>query len=146
MVAVREQENIGRLPLMLGVCELQVANRKPGETACAGAVPRSAPLAALRHSDLAQRFHSWHGRSGRRYICSIFACAEEAFSFDNAVAIAVVLDVAGRRHALAAMQTGNGAGSASCGFASRSGGLEWHVHLLKDGIVAAQAVFDDLVV
>ena len=146
MITVREREDLARFPAMPRAFELQGAIKRPGDTACSGAVPRSAPLAALCHSDLAQRFHSWLGRSGRRYICSVFADAEQAFSFDNAVAMAVVRDVAGGCHALAALQTRNGAGSAGASFASPSGALEWHVHLLADGTGAAQDVLDDVMV
>ncbi len=59
-------------------------------------------LASLAGGDLAERFHSWRGRSGRRYICSVFRVehhTEDAGlpDFAAAIVIAVKTDAAGNR-------------------------------------------------
>ena len=41
---------------------------------------RGQALAALRSSELRDRFYSWRGGSGRRYVCSVFPAADQAVS------------------------------------------------------------------
>ena len=53
--------------------------------------PASAPLAALAGGALAHRFHAWRGRSGRRYIFSVYALGE-CPDYAGAVIAAVARD------------------------------------------------------
>jgi len=63
------------------------------------APPRGQALASLTASDLRERFYSWRGVSGRRYICSVFSVAETAAvsEFTSAAVIGVAADGVARR-------------------------------------------------
>ena len=56
--------------------------------------PSNTALASLAGGDLEERFHAWRGRSGRRYICSVFPVDHRAADaglpeFAEAIVIAV---------------------------------------------------------
>lgn len=89
------------------------------------------PLAAAAEAGLAERFHSWRGRSGRRYVVSVYP-ADSAPDYRDAV----VLHVA-RRGGLRQITS---LGPAPC--AAEDGVDEIHFHLLardareRAGVVA----------
>ena len=62
--------------------------------------PASAPLAALAGGALAHRFHAWRGRSGRRYVFSVFD-VKDCPDYAGAVVAAVARDGDGTRRILA---------------------------------------------
>jgi hypothetical protein len=86
----------------------------------------------LRSSDLLDRFYSWRGASGNRYVCSIFSLEDEAIiaDFVQAVAIGVARDAVGRRPVCILstndFDTKNGRAIRLDGCAH--GVNEWHVH------------------
>ena len=113
----------------------------------------NAPLASLAGGALASRFHAWRGRSGRRYICSVFAVLDMATetefpNYSDAVIIAAAAEENGRRRMIAIGQSGsNGAWfghSAFARMAISAGATEWHVHLLAASRAARHAVRCDL--
>ena len=145
MIVLREHHDASALPSRAsGPVHCRAAAFSRGAAFGTAIRPKSAPLAALSHCDLAQRFHGWRGQSGRRYICSIFASADEAFGFGPAVVIAVARDVTGARHALAALSADTSLDLEKAAFARQPGAVEWHVHLLAASPGAAQAAMDDL--
>ena len=106
-------------------------------------VAREMPLrstAALNE----RRFTAWRGRSGRRYVASVFPVADEhALGFTDAVLLAVSPD----RRILAARESGPFGIEAALGRWQRSiiaaGACEIHVHLLaEDGMSRRAALLD----
>jgi hypothetical protein len=94
--------------------------------------PRGQALGALRASKLLDRFYSWRGASGERYVCSIFSLEEETIvaDFSQAIAIGVARDGARRRPVCLlpcrAFETDPGRAIRD---AARAHGVnEWHVH------------------
>ena len=91
-----------------------------------------------------RRFTAWRGRSGRRYVASVFAVADEhALGFTDAVLLAVSAD----RRILAARDSGPFGVEAALARWRRSvaeaGAHEIHVHLLaEDGISRRAALLD----
>lgn len=91
-----------------------------------------------------RRFTAWRGRSGRRYVASIFAVGDEhALGFTDAVLLAVSAD----RCILAARDSGPFGIEAALTRWQRSvaqaGASEIHVHLLaEDGISRRAALLD----
>jgi hypothetical protein len=102
-----------------------------------GAAPSGQALASLLSSDLRERFYSWRGLSGRRYICSVFSAAEVAVvsEFTAAVVIGVANKVGAPRRPVCVMSSrefhvwgdiGSREGAESHGVS------EWHVHFGVD--------------
>ncbi|KRE09769.1 hypothetical protein ASE63_04385 [Bosea sp. Root381] len=91
-----------------------------------------------------RRFTAWRGRSGRRYVASVFALGDEhALGFTDAVLLAVSED----RRILAARDSGPfGVEAALTRWqqaVARAGASEIHVHLLaEDGISRRAALLD----
>lgn len=100
------------------------------------ASPSGQALASLLTSDLRERFYSWRGLSGRRYICSVFSAADAAVvaEFTAAAVIGVAKIGAARRpvcvmssrefHIWGDIRSREGAES--------HGVSEWHVHFGGD--------------
>jgi hypothetical protein len=115
----------------------------------------NAPLASLEGEALVRRFRTWNGRSGRRYICSVFAACREAPEaglpdFVDAFVIAVGVTADGLRYPIAFFDYGDGSASH---FDRRQGFLagalahsvqEWHVHLLATDPQHRHAVLADI--
>ncbi|HEY0144702.1 MAG TPA: hypothetical protein VGB93_00820 [Methylovirgula sp.] len=113
----------------------------------------NASLASLAGGDLATRFHSWRGRSGRRYICSVFRVehhTEDAGlpDFAAAVVIAVKTDVVGNRQVVGFCQCEHGFGpvarAAFVTTAIAAGAQQWHVHLLTADPQKRRAAIEDI--
>jgi hypothetical protein len=91
-----------------------------------------------------RRFTAWRGRSGRRYVASVFAVADlHALGFTDAVLLAVSAD----RRIIAARDSGPFGIEAALTRWQRSvaeaGAYEIHVHLLaEDGISRRAALLD----
>ena len=91
-----------------------------------------------------RRFTAWRGRSGRRYVASVFAVDDaQALGFTDAVLLAVSND----RRVIAARDSGPFGIEAALGRWQRSiiaaGACEIHVHLLaEDGISRRAALLD----
>ncbi len=112
--------------------------------------PNNAALASLAGGELAERFHSWRGRSGRRYICSVFPVDVAAHDaglpdFAEAVVIAVRFEANGVRHVVAIFQCEHGAGRvARHAFVTAAGAQQWHVHLLTADPQKRRAALEDI--
>jgi hypothetical protein len=117
--------------------------------------PTNVPLACLTGGSLARRFHAWNGRSGRRYICSVFPVNAEAPQagfpdFMDAIVIAVGVAADGLRHPLSFFECG----AANAGDSNERGKFlaealaqsvcEWHVHLLATDPELRRRVMLDL--
>ncbi len=94
------------------------------------------PLKALTECSLQDRFYSWAGLSGKRYVCTVFEIGDDTaiYDFGDAVVIGVVnssahrrpicvlrpsdFRISGRRHAVEA--------------ALALGANEWHIHFTPD--------------
>jgi hypothetical protein len=110
-------------------------------------------LASLAGGDLAERFHSWRGRSGRRYICSVFRVEHHSEDsglpdFEAAVVIAVKTDIAGNRQVVGFCQCEHGFGpvarAAFTQAAMTAGAQQWHVHLLTADPQKRRAAIEDI--
>lgn len=91
-----------------------------------------------------RRFTAWRGRSGRRYVASVFAVGDDhALGFTDAVLLAVSAD----RRILAARESGPFGVEAALRrwqqAVTIAGAAEIHVHLLaEDGISRRAALLD----
>jgi hypothetical protein len=108
---------------------------------------RGASLAALDGMPISSRFCSWIGRSGRRYVFSVYP-ASECPAFYDAVLLAVVRDMTGRRCAVSVRDTG-GLPEPAVAMAQRElgafgPGLEFHLHLLTTSAAERAAIVADL--
>jgi hypothetical protein len=105
--------------------------------------PRGQALNALRASYLLDRFYSWRGISGERYVCSIFSLEEETIvaGFSQAVIIGVACDPRGRQPVclLSCGEFASEVGRIIRSEARALGVTEWHVHF-----GSGDAVFRDL--
>jgi hypothetical protein len=136
-----------------------VAPGRTGQRRDAAAIgnpaPSNMPLTCLTGGSLARRFHAWNGRSGRRYICSVFPVnAEDPQAgfpdFLDAIVVAVGVAADGLRRPLSFFECG----SANAGDSDeRSEFLaealaqsvcEWHVHLLATDSELRRRVMQDL--
>jgi hypothetical protein len=104
--------------------------------AALGASASGQALASLVTSDLRERFYSWRGTSGRRYICSVFSAADSAVVWEfTAAAVIGVAKVGAARRPVCVMSSRE---FPLCGdIASREGAeshgvSEWHVHFGVD--------------
>ncbi len=128
-------------------CSFQVGGQK------APALDFFAPLGALYGSHLGGKFQAWSGRSGRRYVCSVFSATDPAAmdavrSYDSAVILAIRCDASGVKTLVGMGETGCFPdlfwyGSAMA-VLSAKGVNEFHVHLMAETTVARQAVLQDL--
>lgn len=109
---------------------------------------REGPLMALKNQPLAGRFHGWRGASGQRYICTVFATAEEAGACAQAIVIAVARKSSGACEAVLIGQTGALPDCFALGrFVAQARGLganAWHVHLLASSRAQRSAAIADL--
>lgn len=138
----RGRRGSGHLPKpALGGVAPASAGRRQDAASIGTTAPSNVPLTCLTGGSLARRFHSWSGRSGRRYICSVFpANAEEPQAgfpdFVDAIVIAVAVAADGLRYPLSFFECG----VANVGDLDERGKFlvealaqsvrEWHVHLL----------------
>src|SRR5579863_945896 len=118
-----------------------------------GTVPTNTSLASLAGGELSERFHSWRGRSGRRYICSVFPVDPRDGEgglpdFAEAIVIAVKTDAAGHRRVVGFCQSEHGAGPvarhAFVAAAVGAGAQQWHVHLLTADPEKRRAAIEDI--
>jgi hypothetical protein len=104
-------------------------------------------LAALAGTPLAQRFCSWTGLSGRRYVFSVYP-ASDCPAFCDAVMLAAVRDDAGRRRVLSVRDTGAFpepvVARAERDFRAYGASLEFHLHLLASSPAELAAAVADL--
>ena len=108
---------------------------------------RGASLEALAGMPIASRFCSWIGQSGRRYVFSVYP-ASECPAFPDAVLIAVVRDMTGRRCVVSVRDTGAFPepvlARVQREFRAFVPGLELHLHLLAASSAERAATVADL--
>jgi hypothetical protein len=108
-----------------------------------------AALAALAGMSIASRFCSWVGSSGRRYVFSVYP-AEKCPAFQDAVLLAAVRDMTGRRCAVLARDTGAFpepvVARSRRELQAYGPGLEFHLHLLAGSPAERAATVADLAV
>jgi hypothetical protein len=101
-----------------------------------GASPSGQALASLLASDLRERFYSWRGLSGRRYICSVFSAADAAVVSEfTAAAVIGVAKVGAARRPVCVMSSREFRVWGDIGpreGAESHGVSEWHVHFGVD--------------
>jgi hypothetical protein len=117
------------------------------------AAAANTPRPSFESDALARRFHAWSGRSGRRYVCSVFQAHMQAPlaglpDFAEALVIAVRLENDGLRTPIAVFDSSDG-GHCERARAFVSAALnhsvgEWHVHLLATDAEHRRAVKSDL--
>ena len=105
--------------------------------ASVSAAPRGQELRSLLASgELRNRFYSWRGASGRRYVCSVFQSGEESFLSDvsEGLIVGVALDGALRRPiCVLSADEFKARGRLSLRETAYPGGVsEWHVHFCED--------------
>ena len=107
-----------------------------------------AALAALAGTSIASRFCSWFGRSGRRYVFSVYPAAD-CPAFRDAILLAAVHDMAGQRRALLVRETGAFpepvVARAQRELRAYGSGAELHLHLLAASPAERAAALADLV-
>jgi hypothetical protein len=110
---------------------------------------KNGSLAALDGMPISSRYCSWLGRSGRRYVFSVYL-ASECPAFHDAILLAVVRDMTGRRWAISAHDTGHFPeavlAEAQRELETFGPGLELHLHLLAASSVERAAALADLAV
>ena len=108
-----------------------------------------AALAALAGLPIASRFCSWIGSSGRRYVFSVYPAAE-CPAFRDAVLLAAVRDMTGRRRAVLARETGAFpepvVAKAQRELRAYGPRVELHLHLLAGSPADRAAIVADLAV
>ncbi len=101
-----------------------------------GASPSGQALASLLASDLFERFYSWRGLSGRRYICSVFSAADASVVSEfTAAAVIGVARVGAARRPVCVMSSREFDALGDIGSrpgAESNGVSEWHVHFGVD--------------
>lgn len=129
-----------------------LAITKSGLAGCLPLAAEAAPALAAVECPLKgagalrdRRFTAWRGRSGRRYIASVFQITDAtALGYADAVLIAVTAD----RRVLAARDSGPfGLESALLRWrdaAREAGAVELHLHLLAEDETARQTALRDL--
>ena len=104
-------------------------------------------LAALADTSLASRFCTWKGRSGRRYVFSVYP-APGCPAFRDALLLAVVRDRDGRRRAISICDTGPFPELAVARVEREADeygrGVEFHLHLLARSRAERIAALADL--
>ena len=110
---------------------------------------RGASLKALAGMPISLRFCSWIGQSGRRYVFSVYP-ASECPAFPDAVLMAVVRDMTGRRCAVSVRDTGAFpepvVASAQRELRAFGPGVELHLHLLAASSAERAATVADLAI
>jgi hypothetical protein len=124
--------------LALAAHEFDVARRGGTDEA------QETPLRSLA-GRCERRFTAWRGRSGRRYVASVFAGGDaQALAFADAVLIAVSAE----RRVVAARESGPFAIEAASArwrdSVLAAGAVEIHVHLLAEGAEERRAAVADL--
>jgi hypothetical protein len=104
----------------------------------------SAPLSALAGDALGGRFRSWRGRSGRRYVFSVYDPLSCPAYEDAVMIVAEASD--GERRVVSIGETGSFPDIALAKAAGQatSGRLELHVHLLARSRAERLALIADL--
>lgn len=105
---------------------------------------REAPLRSLAGTG-SRRFTAWRGRSGRRYVASVFSAGDDhALGFSDAVLLAVSAE----RRIVAARDSGPLGIEAALerwrSAAQAAGATEIHVHLLAEDGASRRTVLRDL--
>ena len=115
----------------------------------AGDFPAGAALAGLADSPFSSRFWSWTGRSGRRYVFSVYspsACP----AFCHAVLLLALRDGLRRPSILSVRDTGAFpepvVARAQCDYGSLGSSLEFHVHLPPSSDEGRAATMADLTI
>ncbi len=107
-----------------------------------------APAAYAARQPAIERFCAWRGRSGRRYVASIYGF-DDCPDYEHVVALAVRRDADGRRAVLAAIDLGAfpimAMGGEAMTAARAAGANEAHLHLLAETGAARAAAIADLV-
>jgi hypothetical protein len=110
---------------------------------------RGASLKALTGMPISSRFCSWIGQSGRRYVFSVYP-ASECPAFPDAVLMAVVRDMTGRRCVVSVRDTGAFPEPVVAGVQRElrafRPGLELHLHLLAASSAERAATVADLAI
>ena len=108
------------------------------------------PLTGLSGSGLADRFRAWQGRSGRRYVFSVFrmGCGLDELPLEaGAVVVAAVRQADGTRRKLWVAEIGRDLdelGAARLDRLAARPDCELHLHLLASTPAERRAVADDL--
>jgi hypothetical protein len=109
---------------------------------------RDEALALVRDADTPLPLRAWRGRSGRRYVVSVYPLDEADDGYAGALLLAVARDADGRRHLLAARESGstavNGYNGQWLTAAREHGANELHVHLLAASRAARRDTLADL--
>lgn len=110
------------------------------KTAPMRGAPRGQALQSLVATDgLRDRFFSWRGLSGRRYVCSVFRAGEEGFVADVVSGLIIgVAREAGAARPVCVFAARGGERRELRALAQELGVVEWHVHFCAD----AQTVRD----
>ena len=113
----------------------------------AGFLREGEPFPELTDDILGDRFRSWRGASGRRYIFSVFD-SSNCPAYCEAVLIAVVIEDGGHRRPIAMTDTGTfpepvvaRMTRTCCAVANR---LEFHMHLLANSVAERRFILEDL--
>ena len=97
--------------------------------------PAGLGLASLTASNLERRFYAWLGKSGRRYVCTVFRNGEGEVlgSFTDASIVGVAhRDEVRRPVCVLAPSDFDGNSNVRAAAAIALGVNEWHVHFLTD--------------
>ena len=109
--------------------------------------PGGRGLAALAGTPLAQRFCSWTGLSGRRYVFSVYP-ASDCPAFCDAIMLAAARDDVGRLRVVSVRDTGAFpepvVARAERELRAFGAGLEFHLHLLASSAAERAAAVADL--
>jgi hypothetical protein len=109
--------------------------------------PRGRGFAALSRTEMATRFLSWEGLSGKSYVFTVYA-AGDCPAFCDAVLLAVALNRDGGRRVLAAFDTGPfpepALARAEHELCRCAGRLEFHIHLLARSPAERRETLADL--
>ena len=112
-----------------------------------GCLREAEPLDALNGDLLTTKFRGWRGRSGRRYIFSVFDSVK-CPAYRDAVLIAVAVETDGARRPIAFADTGAfpepllSQLARSC--STEGGKYEFHLHLLAKSAADRRSILEDL--
>jgi hypothetical protein len=110
---------------------------------------RGSSLAALAGMPISSRFCSWLGLSGRRYIFSVYPAAD-CPAFRDAILLATVRDMTGRRRVVSVCETGAFPepvlAEAQRELRAFGPGVEFHLHLLTMSPSERAATVADLAI
>ncbi len=103
--------------------------------------PVGLPLQALMACSLQERFYSWAGLSGRRYVCTVFKIGDESALRDFSGAIIIgVSNSGGHRRPICVLQPSDFRTSErrhAMEAALKHGANEWHLHFTLDLMTVA---------